>query len=182
MDLLSLLRSIYHQIYSTKCTDGLLSPISDTVVRSGAAVVSQKLAPCKKIQNRAARIVNSSPYYASAAPIIQDLGCFTIKDLIRKEKATLTYKSLNLLAPGCLRRLFSKCSAPRERVLRSSYTIPKRSMAKKLFHIEVLSQWFSTGISEILLGIKRKNLAIWGSTLIFLVVHEAISLHSTVCY
>ena len=46
-----------------------------------------------KIQNRAARIVTSSPYDASAAPIIESLGWSTISDIIRKETATLAYKS-----------------------------------------------------------------------------------------
>ena len=76
----------------------------------------------QKIQNRAARIVTSSPYYASAAPKVQDLGWSTINDLIRNEIVTLIYKSLNLLVPDYLRKLFSKCSETRERVLRSSGT------------------------------------------------------------
>ena len=43
----------------------------------------------RKIQNRAARIVTSSPYDASAAPIIESLARTTVSDLIRKETATL---------------------------------------------------------------------------------------------
>ena len=69
-----------------------------------------KISTLQKIQNRAARIVTSSPYYASATPIIQDLGWSTTNDLIRRETATLTYKCYNLLAPDYLRKLFSKCS------------------------------------------------------------------------
>ena len=42
----------------------------------------------QNIQNRAARIVSSSPYDASAALIIESLGSSTISDLIRKETAT----------------------------------------------------------------------------------------------
>ena len=45
-----------------------------------------------------------------------------VSDLIRRETATLTYKSLNSLAPECLKKLFIKCSDDRERVLRSSET------------------------------------------------------------
>ena len=52
-----------------------------------------KLDVLQKIQNRAARIVTSSPHDASAAPIIQNLGWSTISNLVRKETATLTYKS-----------------------------------------------------------------------------------------
>ena len=60
------------------------------------------------------------PYDASAAPIIQSLGWSTISDLVRKETATLTYKSLNSLAPNYLRKLFAKCSDERQRFLCSS--------------------------------------------------------------
>ena len=56
------------------------------------------------------------------APIIQNLGWSTISNLIRKETVTLTYKSLNLLAPDYLRKLLAKCSDDRERFLRSSET------------------------------------------------------------
>ena len=69
-----------------------------------------KLDVLQKIQNRAARIVTSSPYDAPVAPIIQNLGWLTSSNLVRKETVTLTYKSLNLLAPDYLRKLFEKCS------------------------------------------------------------------------
>ena len=81
-----------------------------------------KLDVLQKIQNRAARIVTGSPYDASAAPIIQNLGWSTISNLVRKETATLTYKSLNSLAPDYLRKLFAKRSDDREGFLRSSET------------------------------------------------------------
>ena len=86
----------------------------------------------QKIQNRAARIVTSSPYDASAAPIIQNLGWLTISNLVRKDTATLTYKSLNLLAPDYLRKLFEKCSDDRERFLRSSETDLKIPLLKTI--------------------------------------------------
>ena len=91
-----------------------------------------KLDVLQKIQNRAARIVTSSPYDASAAPIIQNLGWPTISDLIRKETATLTYKSLNSLAPDYLSKLFAKCSDDRERFLRSSETDLKIPLLKTI--------------------------------------------------
>ena len=81
-----------------------------------------KIDVLQKIQNRAARIVTSSPYDASAAPIIESIGWSTISDPIRKETATLTYKSLNSFVPNYLRKLFAKCSAKRERFLCSSET------------------------------------------------------------
>ena len=91
-----------------------------------------KLDVLQKIQNRAARIVTGSPYDASAAPIIQNLGWSTISNLVRKETATLTYKSLNSLAPDYLRKLFAKCSDDRERFLRSSETDLKIPLLKTI--------------------------------------------------
>ena len=81
-----------------------------------------KLNSLQKIQNRAARITTNSPYDASAAPLLQNLGWPSIKDLIRKETATLTYKALNSLAPQYLGELFSKCSEGSDRILRSTET------------------------------------------------------------
>ena len=81
-----------------------------------------KIDVLQKIQNRAARIVTSSPYDASAAPIIQNLGWSTISNLVKKETATLTCKSLKLPAPNYLRKLFAKYSDERKRLLRSSET------------------------------------------------------------
>ena len=68
-----------------------------------------KLNVLQKIQNRAARVATNSPYDASAAPLIQNLGWLT-SNLIRKEAATLTYKSLNSLAPAYMRKLFANYS------------------------------------------------------------------------
>ena len=91
-----------------------------------------KISALQKIQNRAARIVTNSPYDASAAPLIQNLGWSTISQLVKKETAMLTYKSLNSLAPDYLRKLFIKCSDERERVLRSSDTDVKLPLLKTI--------------------------------------------------
>ena len=82
-------------------------------------------------------MVTNSPYDASTAPLIQNLGWSTVSDLVRRETATLTYKSLNSLAPEYLKKL---CSDDRERVLRSSETdlrIPLLKMinGQKVFRI-----------------------------------------------
>ncbi len=82
----------------------------------------KKLNSLQKIQNRAARITTNSPYDASALPILQKLGWPSIKDLIRKETAMLTYKALNSLAPQYLGELFTKCSEGSDRNLRSAET------------------------------------------------------------
>ena len=50
-----------------------------------------KLNSLQKIQNRGARTTTNSPYEASAAPLHQNLDWPSIKDLIRKETATLPY-------------------------------------------------------------------------------------------
>ena len=67
-----------------------------------------KISALQKIQNRAARIVTNSPYGAST--------------LVKKETATLIYKSLNSLAPEYFTKLFIKCSDDSEWFLSSSDT------------------------------------------------------------
>lgn len=84
----------------------------------------------RKIHNRAARIETNNPYDASATPVIQSLGRSTINNLVRKETAMLTYKSLNSLAPGYLGKLFLKCSYNRERLLHLSETDLKIQLLK----------------------------------------------------
>ena len=81
-----------------------------------------KLNFLQKIQNRAARIVTNSPYDASAVPLLQSLGWPSIKDLIKKETATLTYQALNSLALQYLGELFRKCSEGSDRDLRATET------------------------------------------------------------
>ena len=105
-----------------------------------------KLNSLQKIQNRAARITTNSPYDASAAPLLQNLGWPSIKDLIRKETATLTYKALNSLAPQYLGELFSKCSEGSDRILRSTETnlqIPllRTSTGQKAFSYRGAKLW-----------------------------------------
>ena len=83
---------------------------------------------------------------ASAAPLLQNLGWPSIKDLIRKETATLTYKALNSLAPQYLGELFSKCSEGSDRILRSTETnlhIPllKTSTGQKAFSYRGAKLW-----------------------------------------
>ena len=52
--------------------------------------------------------------------------------LVGKETATLTYKSLNSLAPDYLSKLFAKCSDDRERFLHSSETDLKIPLLKTI--------------------------------------------------
>ena len=105
-----------------------------------------KLNSLQKIQNRAIRITTNSPYDASAAPLLQNLSWPSIKDLIRKETATLTYKVLNSLAPQYLGELFSKGSECSDRILRSTETslqIPllRTSTSQKAFSYRGAKLW-----------------------------------------
>ena len=81
-----------------------------------------KLNSLQKIQNRAARITTNSPYDAPAVPLLQNLGWPSIRDFIKKETATLTYKALNSLAPQYLGELFNRCPEGSVRNLRSTET------------------------------------------------------------
>ena len=102
----------------------------------------------QKIQNRAARIVTNSPYDASAALLIQNLAWPTIRNLIRKETATLTYKSLNSLASAYMRKLFTRYSDDSERSLRSTETdlmlpLLKTATGRKAFSYRGAKLWNS---------------------------------------
>ena len=72
----------------SKMYRGIVEPQLSYCSVSGCCSES-KINVLQKIQNRAARIVTNSPYDASAAPLIQNLGWPTISNLIRKETATL---------------------------------------------------------------------------------------------
>ena len=105
-----------------------------------------KLYCLQSIQNRAARITRNSPYEASAAPQLQNLGWPSITDLIRKETASLTYKALNSLAPQYLGELFSKCSEVSDRILRSAETnlqipLQRTSTSQKAFSYRGAKLW-----------------------------------------
>ena len=115
LDLLSILRNIFHP-------QMIVEPQLRYYCSVWGCCSNAKISVMQKIQNRAARIVTNSPYDASAAPLIQNLGWSTINNLVRKETATLTYQSLNSLAPVYRRKLFTKYSDDRERSLRSSET------------------------------------------------------------
>ena len=79
---------------------------------------------------RTLRFLQPPPH--GVRPIIQNHGWSTISNLVRKETATLTYKSLNSLAPDYLRKLFAKCSDDREQFLRSSETDLKIPLLKTI--------------------------------------------------
>ena len=76
-----------------------------------------KLKTLQKLQNRAARIVASSPFDTQATPLLQLLRWPSIEKLINRETCTMVYKSLNELAPENLGNIFHKLCVVHTRVL-----------------------------------------------------------------
>ena len=102
----------------------------------------------QKLQNRAARIVTNSSYDAPADDLIQQLKWPNIAEIIKRETATIVYKSLNGLAPTYLSNIFSKNSSRRTVKLRNSETdlrIPlyKTSNGQKSFSYRGVHLWNS---------------------------------------
>ena len=81
-----------------------------------------KLLTLQKLQNRAARIVTNSGYNAPADALIEKLNWPTIVEIIKRETATMVYKSLNGLAPTYLSNIFSRNSNRDIVYLRNSET------------------------------------------------------------
>ena len=82
---------------------------------------ASKLDMLQKLQNKATRIV-TSPFDASAAPLLQRLGWPSVQKLINKETGSMVSKSLNSFAPRYLSDLFVRLSGVHPRELRSSKT------------------------------------------------------------
>ena len=64
----------------------------------------------QKLPSHAARIVTNSSYDAPADAQIKKLNWPTISEIIKRETATITYKSLNCLVPMYLSNIFSRNS------------------------------------------------------------------------
>ena len=79
-----------------------------------------RLLTLQKLQNRAARMVTSSSYVASADALIEKLNWPTISEIIKRETATMVYKSLNGLVPMYLSNIFSRDSTRDTIYLRNS--------------------------------------------------------------
>ena len=67
-----------------------------------------KLNSLQKLQNRAGRIVTSSPFESSAAPLLQGLGWLSVDRLVHRETSNVLCKSLNGLAPDNLCQILSR--------------------------------------------------------------------------
>ena len=74
------------------------------------------------IQNRAARIVINNDFDTSAAPLIQKLGCSTVKTPIYPDTPTMAFKCLNNSASEYLSGCLSKLSDCHNHGLRNSKT------------------------------------------------------------
>ena len=85
-------------------------PPKAIVAQYGDAVAMLNWIPCKKPQNRAARIVKVSPSDASAAPLLLRLGWLSVDRLVHRETSTMVYKSPSQLAPYSLCLIFSRLS------------------------------------------------------------------------
>ena len=84
----------------------------------------------QKLQNRAARIITGSNYDAHSKPLIKELGCKTIEDLIQYESQLIVFKSRNGLAPQYLFDMFVASSADSRYDLRNTDTdlrLPKKN-------------------------------------------------------
>ena len=79
-----------------------------------------RLLTLQKLQNRAARIVTNSSHVASADAVIEKLKWPTISEIIKRETATMVYKSLNGLVPMYLSNIFSSNSTRDTIYLRNS--------------------------------------------------------------
>ena len=81
-----------------------------------------RLLTTQKLQNRAARIVTNRSSDVPADALIQKLNWPTIAEIIKRETATMVYKSLNSLVPAYLSNIFSRNSTRDTVYLRNSET------------------------------------------------------------
>ena len=51
------------------------------------------------MENRVARIITNSPYYASSLPLIESLGSLNIEEMIEFEIAMMIHRSVHGPAP-----------------------------------------------------------------------------------
>ena len=69
-----------------------------------------RLLTLQQLQNRAARIVTNSSHDARADALIEKLNLPAISEIIKRERTTMVYKSLNGLVPLYLLNTFSRNS------------------------------------------------------------------------
>ena len=79
---LGMLRNIFHLKRSTESIQGIVEPYLRYCYSVWGCCSESKIMVVQKVQNRAARILASSPYDAS--PLIQNLGWSTISKLVKQ--------------------------------------------------------------------------------------------------
>ena len=107
-----------------------LSHISVIVALFWGNCGEPKLLTLQNLHNRAARIVANSSYDAPANVLIQKLNLPTISEIIKRETATIVYKSLNGLVPTYLSNIFVRNSSRDTVYLRSSEIDLRESLFK----------------------------------------------------
>ena len=100
----------------------------------------------QKVQNRAARVITKSDYDSNAAPLIEELGWKTIRELIHHDTAVMMYKVTNEMAPPYLTELFQSLKDVQEVNLRDSNTnfkLPRAStsMGQRSFAYQGTDIW-----------------------------------------
>ena len=88
---------------------GIVEPYFNYCCSVWGSCGTTRLNELQNLQNLAARILTDRDFDTPAAPLIQDLGWPTIKQLIHRETSTMTYKCLNQLAPAYLGGFFLNC-------------------------------------------------------------------------
>ena len=78
------------------------SPVWDCL----SGYLSDKL---QKLQNRAARVITTSPFHASSNHLLSTLDWERVSLRRKKQKALMMYKTMNDLASEYLQSLFSQC-------------------------------------------------------------------------
>ena len=116
-----ILRNFLRLMCSTKCTKGLSHPSWVIAILFRAAVANQTLTSFKIPKSELQELQQMAMWcfccYSESESLVA-----TISNLIRKETATLNYKSLNLPFPVYMRKLFTKYSDDREQSLHSIET------------------------------------------------------------
>ena len=77
----------------------------------------------QKIQNRAARIITGSDFYASASPLLENLGWKTVRELYKNDLMITVFKARHDKTPGYLKELLCPLLEKQNRfVLRNTFT------------------------------------------------------------
>ena len=105
------LRTLYNIIFLPYIT--YASTVWDTAPE-------QDLQKLQRMQNRAGKLLLGAPHRTPSTEVLTRLGWKDIKTIHRRQKALLTYKSLNNLLPDYMRQMFTYCRDRSVRTTRQS--------------------------------------------------------------